>query len=133
MGSIVGMVADLNGDPVSNSTVIFKSTDSDDRRTVVTRENGFSESHDVKPGVPYEVSVSARDFADWASPTTTLEPGQFKIVTGIQLRIRTEVTQVEVTYDPVKIAAEQLKNEEQQRIFGSFLIFTLLTRRIWRF
>jgi hypothetical protein len=118
LGSIVGTVTDVNGDPVPNSTVILKSSDSDDRRTVVTPENGFFEFHEVQPGVPYEVSVSAKDFADWTSPSITLDPGQFKIVSGIQLKIRTQVTQVEVRYDPVQTATEQFKNEEQQRIFG---------------
>jgi Carboxypeptidase regulatory-like domain len=117
-GRIVGTVVDANGDPVSNSTVTLKSSDVGDLRTLVTRENGFFEFHDIKAGVPYEVSVSAPDFADWVSPTMRLEPGQFKILTGIQLRIRTEVTQVEVTDDPAKTAADQLTNEEQQRIFG---------------
>jgi hypothetical protein len=119
-GSIVGTVTDVNGDPVPNSTVILKSGDSDDRQSQMTRENGFFEFHGIKPGVPYEVRVSAPGFAEWESSTVTLEPGQFKIVTGIQLRIQTEVTQVEVAYDPdpLKTAAEQLKNEEQQRIFG---------------
>jgi len=48
----------------------------------------------------------------------TLEPGQFKIVTGIQMRVRTELTQVQVTYDPVEVATEQLKAEEHQRVFS---------------
>jgi hypothetical protein len=117
-GSVVGTVTDVNGDPVPNSTVLLNRSDSEDRRSLVTRENGFFEFHDVRPGVPYEVRVSAPGFADWASPTMTLEPGQFQIVTDIQLRIRTEVTEVEVTSDAAKSAAEQLNSEEQQRIFG---------------
>ena len=116
-GTIVGTVTDVNGDPVPNSTVILNTSDGD-RRTIVTPENGFFEFHDVKPGVPYEITVSAKDFADWASSTITLEPGQFKIMTGVQLRIRTQLTQVDVKYDPAQMATEQLKSEEQQRIFG---------------
>jgi hypothetical protein len=118
LGIIVGTVTDTNGDTVPNSTVVLKGSDSDDRQTVVTLENGFFEFHNVKPGVSYAISVSATDFVNWTSPAITLEPGQFKIVTGIQLRIRTEVTQVQVTYNPATVATEQLKNEEQQRIFG---------------
>ena len=38
-------------------------------------------------------------------------------MTGIQLRIRPEVTSVQVTYDPVEIATEQFKAEEHQRLF----------------
>jgi hypothetical protein len=118
MGSIIGTVTDVNGDPVPNSTVILRRVGADDRHTVATPESGFFEFHDVKPGAPYQISVSALDFADWTSPTMTLDPGQFKIVTGIQLRIRTDVTQVEVTGDSRQKAAEQLKSEEQQRFFG---------------
>jgi hypothetical protein len=117
-GSVIGTVVDVNGDPVPNSTVVLRSADNGDHRTVVTPDNGFFEFHDVKPGVIYEIEVSEKDFADWISPGITLEPGEFKIVTGIQLRIRTEVAQVQVRYDPVQVATEQFRAEEQQRIFG---------------
>ena len=118
LGSITGTVTDANGDPVPNSTVLLKRADGDDSRTVVTPENGFFELHDLKPRVPYEISVSAQGFADWTSLSITLESGEFKIVPGIQLRIATAVTQVQVTYDPVQVATEQLKLEEKQRVFG---------------
>jgi hypothetical protein len=123
LGSIIGTVTDVNGDSVPNSTVVLKRSDSssenDDRRTVVTSENGFFQFHDVKPGVSYDISVSAKDFADWSSPVITLEPGQFKIVAGIQLRVRTEVTQIDVTNGPVQVAtSEEFRAVEQQRAFG---------------
>lgn len=118
LGSITGTVTDVNGDPVPNATVLLKRTDSNDSRTVVTLENGFFEFQDVKPGVPYEMSVSAKGFADWTSHSITLESGQFKILTGIQLRIPPEITHVEVTYDRVQVATEQLKAEEKQRVLG---------------
>ena len=98
LGSITGTVTDVNGDPVPNATVLLKRTDSNDSRTVVTLENGFFESQDVKPDVPYEISVSAKGFADWTSHSITLESGQFKILMGIQLRIPAEITDVEVTF-----------------------------------
>jgi hypothetical protein len=119
-GTIVGTVTDVNGDPVPNSTVILKNTDGsdNDRQTVMTPQNGYFEFHNVKPGIEYQIQVSAKDFADWNSPSITLQPNQFKIVTGIQMRIPTEVSQVQVRYDPIEVATEQLKAEEQQRIFG---------------
>lgn len=114
----MGTVTDANGDPVPNATVELRSSDGVDRRTLVTPENGFFQFDQVKPGVPYDIKVSGQDFLDWTSPAITLEPAQFKIVSGIQLRIRTDVTQVQVTYDPVQVATEQYKMEEQQRVFG---------------
>ena len=63
-------------------------------------------------------SASAPRIAAWTSLAITLDPGQFKIVTGIQLRIQAQRTNVDVHYDPVEIATEQFKAEEQQRVFG---------------
>ncbi len=117
-GKLIGTVTDVNGDPVANATVTLEAPESDDRRTLVTPENGFFEFDDLKPATPYQVNITAKDFADWTSPAITLGPGQFKIVTGIQLRIATEHTTVDVHYDPVEVATEQFKSEEQQRVFG---------------
>ncbi len=117
-GIIIGTAIDANGDPVPNATVELKSLESGDRRTMTTPENGSFELHDVQPGVPYEITISAPDFADWKSSSMTLTPGEFKIVTGIPLQIRTELTQVDVSYDPVQVATEQLKAEEHQRVLG---------------
>ncbi len=117
-GTIIGTVTDENGDPIPDSTVSLRTSDSSDRRTVTTTENGFFEFHDVKAGAPCEISISAKDFSDWTSPTITLEPRQFKIITGIRLRVQAERTTVNVHYDPTEVATEQLKIEEKQRVFG---------------
>ncbi len=117
-GNLVGTVTDVNGVPVPNATVVLETPESNDRRTLVTPESGFFEFTDVEPATPYEIKVSAKDFADWTSPTVAIDAGQFKIVTGIQLRIETERTTVNVHYDPVEVATEQFKAEEKQRVFG---------------
>ena len=74
--------------------------------------------NDVTPGITYQLSISAKDFADWTSPPIMVSPGQFKIVTGIQLRIASASTIVDVHYDPIEVATDQLKAEEKQRVFG---------------
>lgn len=117
-GTLVGTVTDVNGDPVPNATVALEAPKGGDRRTLVTRENGFFQFGDVKRGTPYQINISAKGFADWTSSAITLDPGQFKIVTGIQLRIETDRTTVDVHYDPMHVATEQFKAEEKQRIFG---------------
>jgi Carboxypeptidase regulatory-like domain len=116
--SIIGTVTDLDGDTVSNAAVVLKGSDIHDERTAVTNANGFFEFSNLRPGIPYQVSVSVKGFADWTSSTITLEPGQFKILAGVQLRIETERTEVQVHYDPAEVATEQFKAEEQQRVFG---------------
>jgi hypothetical protein len=117
-GIIVGTAIDANGDPVPNARVELKTLDSDDPRIMTTPESGGFEFRDVPPGVRYEIIIRAQDFSDWNSSSMTLEPGQFKIVTGIKLEVRPEVTRIDVTYDPVQVAAEQLKVEEHQRVLG---------------
>jgi hypothetical protein len=114
----MGTVTDLNGDPVPNAAVVLKAGDGKALRTFATSEEGFFQFHNVQPGIAYHLSINAKGFAAWTSPSMTLDPGQFKIVTGIQLRIETDRTTVDVHYDPVEVATEQIKAEEKQRVFG---------------
>jgi hypothetical protein len=117
LGTIVGTVVDVNGGTVSGATVVLKGLDGNNGRTLVTSQNGFFAFQSVNPGIPYQIAISAQNFADWKSPTITIEPAQYKIISGIQLRIEVETT-VDVHYDPVQVATEQLKQEEKQRVFG---------------
>ncbi len=84
--TIMGTVTDVNGDAIPDATVVLKEVESNDPRTIVTTETGMFEFHDVTPGITCQLSISAKDFADWVSPPIILNPDQFKIVTGIQLR-----------------------------------------------
>ena len=117
-GRIVGTVTDVNKDTVPEATVILDAHGTNDQRRIKTNDNGYFEFEDVKPGIPYQVSVHADGFADWTSPTVAVEPGQFKILTDVQLRISVALTTVQVTYNPVEVATQQVKIEEQQRVFG---------------
>jgi hypothetical protein len=101
--TVVGTVTDVNGDAIPNATVVLKEVESIDPRTIVTTENGMFEFPNVMPGIIYQLSITARGFADWTSPSFALNPIQFKIVSDIQLRIATERTTVDVHYDPVEV------------------------------
>jgi hypothetical protein len=116
--TIMGTVTDVNGDVVPNATAVLKEVEGKDPRTIVTSDKGMFEFNDVTPDTAYQISISAPAFADWISPPIILTAEQFKIVTGIRLRIATERTTVDVHYDPVEVATEQLKAEEKQRVFG---------------
>jgi Carboxypeptidase regulatory-like domain len=114
----MGTVTDVNRDVIPNATVVLKEVEGDDPLTAVTTGNGMFEFHHVIAGTTYQLIISAKDFADWTSTPITLNPDQFKIVSGIELRIATESTTVDVHYDPVEVATEQFKAEETQRVFG---------------
>jgi len=120
-GIIVGTVTDVNDDTVAGATVVLEGPAQTDPRTIVTNGNGFFEFKDVEPGTTYYVTVSARGFANWTSAAVVLKPGQYAIVTGSKLRIAEALTTITVAApvaSPEEIAAEQVKAEEQQRIFG---------------
>ena len=116
--TVMGTVTDANGDVIPNATVVLKEVEGNDPRTTLTTENGMFEFHDVTPGITYELNISAKDYEDWMSTPIILNPQQFKIVTGIKLRLPTYRITVDVHYDPVRVATEQLKAEERQRVFG---------------
>ena len=116
--TIMGTVTDVNDDVIPNATVVLKEVEGSDPRTIPTTGNGMFEFHDVTPGITYQLSISAKGYEDWISTPIILNPDQFKIVTGIQLRIPTYRFTVDVHYDPVKVATEQFKAEEEQRVFG---------------
>src|SRR5579864_1120168 len=118
LGSIVGTVTDANGDTVPDASVALQSNDATDRRTAAANNNGYFEFHDVKPGIPYQVKINAEGFSEWLSPLVTLEPGQFKILTDIRLKIELARTTVNVTQTPEEVATEQVKVEETQRVLG---------------
>jgi hypothetical protein len=117
-GHIVGTVTDVNNDTVPDATVVLEGHGTNDQRRVTTNNNGYFEFEDVKPGTPYQVGVHANGFSDWTSPVIAVEPGQFKILTDIQLRISVALTTVEVSYNPVEVATQQVKSAEQQRVLG---------------
>src|SRR5215470_13013603 len=117
-GTIVGTVIDINGDTVPGATVVLKGLDTNNGRTLVTPESGYFSFQDVNPGVPYQISIAANGFADWTSPTMALEPGQYKILDGIQMRIAAEHSEVQVTYHPEQAALEEYQTHIHQRVLG---------------
>jgi hypothetical protein len=116
-GRITDTVIDPNSEAVSGATVVLEGPVLRDPRSVVSDDNGFFEFGDLDPGT-YNVSISAKGFANWTSAAITVKPGQYVILTGSVLKIPEEVTTVSVAYSPVEVATEEVKIEEQQRVFG---------------
>jgi Carboxypeptidase regulatory-like domain len=120
--TIVGTVVDVNNDTVPGATVALEGAVLKRPRTVMSNANGFFEFDNLDPGA-YQVTISAQGFANWTSPNLTLTPGQYAILRGSQLHIAQALTEITVAAAPVspeEIAAEQVKVEEQQRVFGIF-------------
>lgn len=117
-GIIVGTVVDVNNDAIPGATVALESPILTDPLTVVANDNGSFEFNGIEPGTPYHVTISAQGFASWTSPDVTLKPGQYLILSVSKLRIAEALTKVTVGYSSEELATQQVKLEEQQRIFG---------------
>ena len=117
-GSISGTVTDLNDDIITGATVVLEDLVAADRRTVVADDKGNFIFDGLKPGISYHVTISGAGFITWNSPALILQPGQYIFLTGCQLKIAAGVTSVIVYSSPEQIAVEQVKIEEQQRVFG---------------
>jgi hypothetical protein len=118
---IVGTVTDVNDDVVPGATVVLEDPVHKDPRTLVSNDKGFFEFNNLQPGPAYHVTITAKGFADWTSPPVILTPGQFAILKGSKLHIaeaRTTINVAARAASPEEIATEQVKVEEQQRIFG---------------
>jgi hypothetical protein len=116
-GSIAGTVVDTGGDPVSGATVALQGPGGVDRVTAVTKDDGSFAFHEVKPGIAYEITVTAEGVEGWNS-SVMIEPGQVKTLTDIKLRILAVKRAVTVSYSSKEVAAQQLKAEEHQRVLG---------------
>ena len=116
-GTIVGTVLDFTGGVITGATVLLEGPSHNTERQVLTQGNGFFKLDGVKPGTPYHISVSAKGFADWKSDDIILTPGQYLILTGVNLRVATVQVTVSVV-PPEQIAVEQVKAQEKQRFAG---------------
>jgi hypothetical protein len=119
-GIVVGTVTDVNNDAVPGATVSLAGPALKDPRSAVSNDNGSFQFNDVEPGT-YQVIVSAQGFANWTSPAIMLKPGQYAILPVSKLHIAEALTTITVASPAAsldEIAAEQVKVEEQQRIFG---------------
>ena len=113
-GGVIGTVLDLNGHPVADATVLLEGNGSNDRHAVITKDDGAFAFRDLASGL-YQISISAETFEEWTA-SVTVEAGQNKTLTDIQLRIEVVQKAVTVAYSPEQVATQQFKTEEQQRI-----------------
>ncbi len=115
-GSILGTVVDTSDEPIPGANVILQGP-AGEHLTAVTKDDGTFALNEAPAGVACQVTVSAEGFADWSS-SVTVEPGQDKTLADVKLRILAVQRAVTVSYSEKEVAVQQLKVEEQQRVFG---------------
>ena len=117
-GHITGTVLDTYGDVVVGATAVLDDGTITDQKSVDSDDNGFFQFSGVKPGVTYHVTIHGKGFKDWTSEAILVQPGQFSMVTGIQLKLAEAATSVTVYGDNLQIATEQIQVAEKQRVLG---------------
>jgi hypothetical protein len=103
---------------VPGANVVLAGPVPGDKRSVMSGDDGSYNFGELKPGVPYHVTISAAGFVTWISPDIVLGPGQVQFLTGSKLQIAGEAASVTVYATSEQIAEEQVKLEERQRVFG---------------
>ncbi len=117
-GIVAGVITDADGAAISDAKVTIVGND----RAVVlvsgvsNGTGGFSLS-DVPSAVPVTVSVTREGFAPWSSSSLSLTPGQYLQLPSITLAVETFAQTVDAVF-PEQLAAQQVKEEEKQRVFG---------------
>jgi hypothetical protein len=114
--SISGIVQDTSGALLAGVQVSLTKKDGRNLHTVVSGTNGEF-AFTKLPAESYLVIVNAKGFTPFTSEEIILSPLQSFIIPDITLSVAGDVTEVTVRPTDV-IAAEQIKQEEKQRVLG---------------
>jgi hypothetical protein len=115
-GTVFGTILDQSGAVSVSAVVRLTLQDKPLNREVVTGTNGEYSFSNVPPG-HFQLSVKSTGFGNELF-SGDLTSGQAFLVPPIVLSVATVVTTVKVTVDPVEVATEQVKEQEQQRVLG---------------
>src|SRR3984957_16154465 len=114
-GIINGVVVDQTGSAIAGAEVKLLREASADR-TVSTSEDGQFSLLNIVPG-PFQLTISSPGFAP-QNFSGILHPGETFAVPRIALIVAAASTEMRVTPATVDIAQDEIKIEEQQRVFG---------------
>lgn len=115
--AIVGVVTDTDDAVVPDAAITIDGPTADDHFKSISAGDGSFVLNNLHPAVSYHVVVAAHSFASWSSSPIVLQPGQQLNLTNIKLTVSTLETSVTAVL-PEQLALEQVKNQEQQRVFG---------------
>jgi len=114
-GIINGAVIDQTGSAVAGAEIKLVREASAER-TVSTAEDGQFSILNIEPGA-FQLTISSPGFASQTF-SGILHPGQTFAVPRIALIVAAASTEMRVTPATVDVAQDEIKVEEQQRVFG---------------
>ena len=114
---ITGVVVDPDGNYIPGASVSIVSSRNDFKSSAVAGANGRFTLENLNPAAVYHLTIAASGFEEWKSPEIALQSGQQLDLNTIALKISAVETSVTAVFAD-KVAAEQIRGEEQQRILG---------------
>jgi hypothetical protein len=116
-GSIRGVIVDHDGAVYEGVHItLTQTTLAAPAKTATSDSNGRFQFADVPAG-PFQLTISSEGFATKVIQGL-LHPGESFEAPAIVLAFATATSEVQVTASQVEVAEAQLKDEEQQRVFG---------------
>lgn len=115
-GTVIGTVLDQTSSVAAGAVVRLTSEDKSFSQEVTSGDDGQFSFTKVPPG-PFKIAVKAEGFGDQQF-SGELAAGQTYLMPPIVIAIAAVVTDVKVTVDPIEVATQEVKLEEQQRILG---------------
>ena len=125
--SIGGIVVDPSGAVIPGAKATLALQNSSTQRTATTVFDGSFSFNALEPGT-FAVTISARGFASWKSPSIVLNRDEVYELPQIQLRVATTMD-VEVFSSQTAIAQQEVHAEEKQRVLG--VIPNFYTSYVW--
>ncbi len=117
--AIQGSVNDVSGSAVTGAIVTLETSAATVQRTAITDQAGGFRFAAVEPG-NYKITISAAGFATWTAANVVVGSRDQQPSVSAVLRVAAASSSVSVTVPQHELAAEQLKDEEKQRLLGVF-------------
>ena len=124
---VSGTVLDPSEARVAGATVFLTRIGGSQDRSMTTAADGSFSFRDVPPG-SYSVSVQAKEFQTATSAQFAVTADQSYEVPNVMLSVAADTTVVNVEPTDL-IAAQQIKAEEKQRVFG--VVPDFYTSYVW--
>jgi hypothetical protein len=117
-GIIRGIVEDQSGAAIGGAVVTLE-TEAKEQRTAITDATGKFQFSQAPAGTD-KITITASGFEAWTKEYVTLGFGQNQSVISAVLQVAPASTHVDVGLPPRELAAQQIKEEEKQRVVGVF-------------
>lgn len=114
--SLSGTIVDPTGVGVSGAHITLVRQDGSPAQQTISAEDGTFAFTSIPPG-PFQLTVGAEGFSAQAL-SGILPVGETKRLSPITLALAPVVSEVHVGLSTIEIAQEQVREQEEQRVFG---------------